>query len=357
MVARATLVEQLSLVEPALASGEHIPILANIAFYDGAVVAYNDRIGLSAPLDCGGFEGVVPGKNLLALLPTSDAEEVTITATNGKAKFEAGDLVIRDEVQALAAFTNFFTMPPVPEDEPLTAADAKKLLRAVSICLRSCTNKTVQASEELGVTLVANQAKQRLSLYSTDRLTISYAITTVPLANQLTQPIILSGEFCRQMVRLGKGAAEMTLSIRDDHVLFVADGVMLFGRLITPSGRVNYPAVIKKNMPDDARRALIDVPEGFDKFITRAGLFDDKALTTIKVNRGKAHFECSPTQHRNVQFDLDMPGHPNVALTLNASLLPAGFDECKKLLFTERCAIFSGTNSYFFVAATARPPT
>ena len=97
-------------------------------------------------------------------------------------------------------------MPAKVPQQPLTAA----FLYAVRHCLQSISSYAT-VPDQLGVTLIPD--KSGLVVCSTNRATISYA-RLVPSPLALKKRVILSTDFCEQMLRLAAGARTLRLAVK-----------------------------------------------------------------------------------------------------------------------------------------------
>lgn len=362
---RETLIKKLETVAPALAVSDlAIPVMTHIAFLGRRIMAYNDKIGISTVLNTA-FTGAVPGKALLDLLPTSEADEITVALEDGQAQFAADDLTIDLPVHPLDQFTRCFTMPKMPEGQEFSQQDADRLFPAITDCLRAVGGKAVQVAEQQGITVIPGSEK--LSLYSTDQARICFAQVT-GLTDRFKRPLILSSEFCRQMLRLGHGAQQMSLHVFDEaadesaenpqrkrYVLFRADKTTLYAPLIDPSGQVDFVSAVKRHMPSEVRRNLIAVPEGLGRTLSRCKLLGDDIVTIVTVDNGTAEFTMTPSYGGKIVSRLAIDGHPDTTVKFSGGLLHDGYEGCKSLRFTESCGIMKNEgNSYYLVAPLSR---
>ena len=163
-----------------------------------------------------------------------------------------------------------FQLPPPPKRSP--AIDAE-FVAAIAYCLRSMNLDEATAPDQQGVTLVPNGGS--LGLYATDRQTISCAVLK-PGPAILKRRVILSGEFCQQLVRLAKQAHVTRFALGHDHALFVADDAVLYGRLVQFDNPVDFEGAVQRNLPPGYGEALVPIPK------PKLGLIIDRVARLVE---------------------------------------------------------------------------
>lgn len=86
----ATLKKALDAVKPALANKEIIEQTTSFAFVDGNVLAYNDEISITAPIEDIGFTGVIKADELYKYVSKLKEETIDLTITDTEIQMKAG---------------------------------------------------------------------------------------------------------------------------------------------------------------------------------------------------------------------------------------------------------------------------
>ena len=139
-IEKKKLLDALLLVKPGLSSKEVIEQSSSFVFINGLVVAYNDEIAVSYPLDIG-IEGAVQSKELLALLGRVKDEEIILKQKKSELfikgkKFKAG---IRFESE-INLPVDFFM-----EKKPKFKKIPEGLLDGIQICIFSAAKENISA--------------------------------------------------------------------------------------------------------------------------------------------------------------------------------------------------------------------
>ena len=340
---RLELQTKLQTVAPALADNDLVPVLTHYLFTGKRLLAYNDRIALSVPLDLD-FKGTVEGKLMLDYVTMcTHAKTATLGADNGRARLALGKSQFRLETKPADAFT--FAMPAMPKpSEGVLNADA--FFPALDNCLFS-TASSATVNEQLGVTFIPNGSKVRM--FATDLKSLSYAQLPLPQLG-LKEKAIVPTEFCRQMLAL-KDAQRKQLVMRSDHALFIADDTVLFGRVLrSDTNQINFDRALKNSLPANFPNGMAKMDERgrqHDRlkttFAMAARLYDIKGNvvnTTITVRDNIVRMEAlSPRGDARDQIKLDF--HPAVEAKVNASLVKAGYDRYKRIQITDRCTLLA----------------
>ena len=342
---RKTLFDAVRMVEPALAKNDYIPALRFIWFTGEAVMAYNDAIAISVPLQTE-FIGAVPGELLIELLKNTNAELVELKPGGGNAVLKAGRSTVKLPMLGDEAF--LFQIPDWYDPDDLWSPQFDHFLPAVENCLRSVSEYSLQ-SDQLGVTLTG--ADGILELYGTDRATLSYSWNSGTPPGR--DPVILPSKFCQQMLRLSKDASDLALAVKPDYAVFSADGVVLFSRVLAPTGQIDFRSIIDFHLPQDMQ--TIDLPPEFASIVKRAELFASvvghDVPMSVSCNRGRMRFETRSERGEVIDL-LPMQGHPDVEINLLPRLLQRGLDSFTQILVTAECAILRKDENIYMVAKT-----
>lgn len=345
---RKQLLDILGCVKPALASNALIPALTHLWFSGDDVLAYNDAIGISAPCDTG-FSGMVPGATLLSVLQASRAKDVEFMAGDGEVLVKAASAKIK--LPLLPLDKPLFEMPDVAGDDELPA-NSSEFVAAIAACLRSVTSDP-SVPDQLGVTVVPG--KKSIDLYSTNGVTISSASMPVSGKVMLTRRVVLSSQFCEQLVRLARGDKKARLVVADDYALLrTSNGVRLFGRLIEVEAPLDFAAQIAEMVPGDLDGAVVPIPTGLVRILDRALIVSDpsgeRAYTQISVRGGRATF-LTKSAKGEIRDGMTLGEVPDIATSADPHWLRIGCSDFTKILIIKECIIMRGERSLYLVAA------
>lgn len=346
---RTDLLEKLERVAPALSTNNLVPILQHFWFKENELICYNDQIAIQTTLKSG-FAGAVPA-TLTSLLSVSRAKEVEfIDSSNGTLTVKAASsrfkLPFLDEKA-----TEIFTMP-LPTKDALPV-DMNSFLSAIESCTRSLKEDT-SMPDSLGITIVYND--KGFDLYATNDATISYA--RVKTKQELKEfRVVISGEFCRQMLNLAKLDGTKHLEIHDTYSLFKCGENVLFGRLVDVQRPLDFDAVIDSSFPASAEKQLVSIPSKLELILDRAIVItdskQDRPKTDITIKDGIAKFFSQSVDrgevHDQVQLEVH---HPDVSVSIDPRLFKAGWGAYDKMVLTKNCLVMSKGASLYLVSAS-----
>ena len=348
---RTDLLERLDRVAPALSDNNLIPILSHFWFRGGDLLAYNDKIAISTKLDIE-FDGAIPGDTFYALLSASRAKEISIVPTD-------------DNSITIKAASSRFKMPflPVKQTEifEMPAANAKKalpvnisaFLDAIESCMRSLKEDT-SMPDSLGITIQMDNSG--IKFYATNDATISFA--HVKVVEQLKESrVVLSGDFCRQMLSLSKTDKKGHIEIYDDYSLFKCGDSILFGRLVSVPRPLDFDSVIESTFPASAKKQLISIPTKLEMILERAIIITEskteRPKTSIVIKDDKAAF-YSKSERGEVHDSLLLEsGHPAVEVDVEPRLIKNGYGFFEKMILTEKCVVMVKGSSLYLVSASS----
>jgi hypothetical protein len=356
MMARQLLLNSLRRVMPAVSRYRMIPELQHVCFTGDHLVAFDDQIAISVPRTST-FTDCIPGKPLTDLLAGSRAAIVHLAANgNNTVAVMLGRTSAELPMLPVTAFTQRFTMPPMPKQNVIKGRVAGRFFAGIAHCLKSIPRWGTTASDLHGITVIPNG--DHLSLYSSDVVTISRAdVTDAPA---IAKRVILNEAFCKQMLRLAKRAHTMRLAVMDDHAMFAVDHILLYGRLLEPDPKrppYDFPGIVAKYAPKGSTTQAVAVPRQLGAILQRAVKVVARDPTEITIVDGLATFVTQSVKKDAgaVSETLELPQHPDVSLRVDADLLlraHATFPSAR-ILFTDRSIILSKNERIRLVSAAA----
>lgn len=340
---RTKLLEALETVSPALSSKDTIPILTNFWFTGKHLMAFNDGIAISTALETE-WKAAVPSV-LNKLLQASGASDVNFTiSTNGELRAVAA--AARIKLPTLPPEDFVFTMPTLKKDETPTFSgdNLNYFLDALSFAVK-CIATEATVPEQIGVNLLPGA-----SMWTTNEKSLFY---TKIKTDKALKRVILSEEFCKQMLNLRGKSETPALYIRDDSAIFKSGDVLLFGKLINSESPLNFQSVLDRHFP--AKTKLVDVPPKMKMILERACIIiSNGGDTEAIVKSGQIHFKSYDQQTDQAvsdvmkigadQSEITIKFNPNLAKTA----VDAGMD---KLRLTKDCIIFTKGDLVFLVTA------
>ena len=354
---RMDLVAKLELVSPALSANNLIPVLSHFWFSTNALMAYPDQIAISTKLTSN-FSGAVP-ESLLSLMSVSRAKEVEffVGEVDGK-KLPEGQLLVKAASSKLKLpflaeeTTKIFEMPK-PDASKAVPVDMKLFLKSIELCMRSLKEDT-SMPDSLGITL--SFSKEAIDCYATNDATISHARVKLKKPFNDGQRMVLSGNFCRQMVALSEIEGPKHIEIYDDYSLFVCADNVLFGRLVDVQRPLDFDSVIESSFPKELHKNLVSIPSKLQLILERAVIITEskteRSKTAISVKDGIARF-FSTSEKGEVRDSTQLEDvHPDVEVSIDPRLFKIGYGYFEKMLLTDRCLIMSKGSSLYLVSAS-----
>lgn len=347
---RLELVEKLERVAPALSNNNLVPVLTHFWFGDAGLLAYNDQIAISTKLNTS-FRGAIPGSSLMSLLSASRAKEVEfLEAAEGQLVLKAASSKIKLPYLP-EKDTKIFEMPESDTAKALPV-EMTKFLEAIDSCTRSLKEDT-SMPDSLGITL--EFSSQQVDLFATNDATISYARVELKQPTKLKR-IVLSGNFCRQVIALSKLEGKKHIEIHDDYSLFQCGENILFGRLVDVQRPLDFESVIKNAYPKEKQKQLVNIPTKLQLMLDRAVIITEskteRSKTAIVVNQGIAKF-FSQSERGEVRDSVQLEEHPDVEVSVDPRLFKAGYGFYDRMLITEQCLIMAKGTSLYLVSASA----
>lgn len=345
---RTELLEKLERVAPALSNNNLVPILSHFWFKGDVLMAYNDQIAVSTKLACD-FEGAVPS-TLISLLSASRAKDVELLLNDkGNLEVKAASSKFKLPYMEKKAF-EIFDMPKSDKTKALPV-DVNEFLEALDCCTRSLKEDT-SMPDSLGITL--SYSNKGIDLYATNDATISYA--RVKSKQELDNfRVVISGNFCRQMLALSKLDGAKHIEVHDDYSLFQCGDNLLFGRLVDVARPLDFDSVIAESFPKTVHKSLAAIPSKLELILDRAVIIteskQERPKTMISVQGGIAKF-FSQSENGEVRDSMQVEEqHPDVEITIDPRLFRNGYGGFDKFLLTENCLIMAKGSSLYLVSA------
>lgn len=345
MLERAMLLSKLETVAPALADNDLVPLFTHFVFTGSTLMAYCERLAISVPLKTD-FKGAVPGKIMLDMLRASGAKNVDLQDASGWLRIKAAGANIR---LPMMPADGTFKMPAPAQSINDLAAEPSNFFAAVDDCLQSVAPYATQP-DLLGITMIPTNG--RASLFSSNNSTLSHS--TFKLKYKMKNRVILSADFCRQVLRMQKDAEKTALEIRDGYAMFSAGSSQLYGTLVNTNNPLNYDQIIQRVHVAHSDKSLCEKPKGLARVLDRAVLITDIAgrdvSTKITLEKGKARFE-SESERGKVVDVLPLP-HPNISVSMKPSLWRGGYDRYEKFRITDRAVVMTHENGLFAITVS-----
>lgn len=273
MIERERLLTLLAEVEPALPAGGLVPVMKSFWFTGKRLLAFNGRIAISVPCKVP-FAGAVP-RNIGKLLRTTAAKQLEFETDKDTLIIKAASGRIKLPMVAPDAFV--FDMPALSDDDSGFPADGPRMLQAIEACMFSIP-KVITYNDQLGVTLIAGD--NTLHMFATDGGTLTHGTVKLKKPVPFTR-VILPTEFCKQLLRIGKGQAVLDLEINKTFAMLHADGVVLWGGLIEPDDKaLPFLKVLNEIVPKDFEDAAVEMPPKFKDVLDRHAILTDNAMST-----------------------------------------------------------------------------
>jgi DNA polymerase III sliding clamp (beta) subunit (PCNA family) len=355
---RLKLLSALETVAPALSSKDTIPILTHLWFTGKQVLAFNDGIAISTVLATD-WQAAVPSV-LIQLLRASGAEEVDFTVgRNGELHGGAKAARMNIKLPTLPPDDFVFTMPTMKKDETpsISGDDIAPFLDAMSFAIQ-CVASEATVPEQLGVTLLpgaggANTDKTP-SMWSTNEKALFY---TKIRTNKAIKRMILSEEFCKQMLNLRNESEKPALYFRDDAAIFKAGDTTLFGKLIHAEQPLDFEDALSRHFPDlNKKPKLSEVPIKMKNIIERACIIvgSNGGNTEAMVKDHQVHFRSYDQRTDQAVADVMKIGNgqPDLAIKFSPVVAKIALDnDLDKIRLTKSCVIFTKDDLVLLVTA------
>jgi DNA polymerase III sliding clamp (beta) subunit (PCNA family) len=356
---RKQLITKLEIVAPALAAHNLVPQMTHFWFTGKELMAYNDQIGISVPFKTD-FQGAVPGA-LLSLLKTSTREEIDLAGAKGELKVKAGRSNWSLAMMGPDCF--IFTMPNPKKSDVIGPNNMLRLVAALGGSLRSIGQDT-SIPEQLGITIVPDG--KAITLYTTNSTTIS--ATKVKLGGDTQMPrLILSTQFCRQMLALAKPTIvnkkeviDASLLIFDNQAMLLTSEATLFGRQITSERPFDFDKTITHHFPAGVRSKASPIPSGLKGALERASIICDHKVDQTKATMSIADgvLKLTSRSDRGEAVDkLKLDGdHRDISIAVEPQLLSIGLDDnFDQFVLDEKSVVMTNERGDIYLVSASTP--
>lgn len=353
---RQALLDNLTAIAPGLAAVNILPSLTHFWFDGARVTACNDHITMSVKCESA-FTGGVPGKLLLDMLSTSNAEGFTIDAAEeanivlrlGKSKIKLPHLDMK----------HMPAIPALPQDVEALSIDGNDLVSGLSVCMLSAGADILVPSQYHFTVIMIPQSDGTLHLFATDDATIAMARVKCDNATRvLSKPIVAPASFCQQLIKLmvltRGGKSRFKLMVVDDLIIAKIGAFTLHGRLITNLQVPDFYSIVKQH-DKDTKKKCVDVPARFESCLNRAALITGTRMdwnsTSITIKQGEMRMSTK-SETGLVSDVLNVAGHDAVETSIEPRLVKRGVAVFSKFCITPSFVLFRDANSMFLVSST-----
>lgn len=279
----------LKLCNPALSSGDFIPILTHFCFDEDRVFAYDDSTAVVVNKDYG-VVGGVRGKVLLDLLSGIEGKEYSLSSAEESLVFKAG--VIEASLPTLSKDDFLFSMPEdLPSEEIMVSSDFFSRLEWAA----GVSSVTAFLPQEKGVTFDVGGGS--ICLFSNEnRTTISKSMCSTSTKKRKRVRTVLSRPSCECLSKVLKqsGASQALLYVNESWAVVEMEVEEVLVQVICHSvpvtDFVEYESLIKKAEGDDSL-CYSDIPEDFFSLLATSvcvmGGSEDAQLKIKMEKKGK----------------------------------------------------------------------
>lgn len=349
---RAVLVDKLKLVAPAVAGNDTVPALAHYWFTGDKLMAYDDRIAISVPLETE-WQAAVPS-SILAFLTLSRHKAVEFSLSDDLLYAKTGTSKVK--LGTLPPEQFLFEMPGAASGAAL-GVDVKALVMSLEECLCSISHDSMDP-QRLGVTLMMGEDKE-LHLFTTNSSTLTHS--RLPLKTKATfkGAVILSEQFCGELIRLSKAMPlkKCALEIHNDYALFTTPDAILFGKLLVPGDSpIPWFEICAAAFSAKQRKSLVEVPSKLELMVKRAILVTDSranpTFTLVKILDGKLRF-FSHSNRGEVDDSLTLPSDKILPITeaeVNPKHLDTGLKHYDHMFIHDKCFVMANESTDYLVS-------
>lgn len=282
---RKQLVDDLSLVKPALGRGAFVPVLSHFCFDGETVTAYDDVVAITVrcrvPVEC-----AVPADLMLKMLASFKSNDVRMDLENSNLVMICGDSKVK--FPALSPDSFIFKRGDAFKGKSNFSIDVDSdFISGIQSCLVSVGADPAHP-EQLGVTILSGE--EVVGMYSTDNLTLStYDITGFDVPAGVN--VILPTAFCKNLIALYdvvKQKCVLTLYSGGWVMVTFDDWGWLYSKLPISEKPLDFALVLEKLLRDVDMKNEAKFNEAvLDAFQRAAACVDpSKPLSEVSIEDG-----------------------------------------------------------------------
>jgi len=344
---RANFLRALEMVRPAIHKHDYVEVLTYVCFDGERVTAYNDKIAIDTPLATA-FTGAVAGELLIKWLSKMKTVLVNVDVADDEMRLRAGSgRQLRLPLISMERWRCIFTMPDATALRYAVTL-SPRVIQALSPVMISRGIVEPSVLDTLGVTFKLHKA--RLDLFATNSRTISWA-RLVGVKGPRCR-VVLTYQFCEQLVRLAKRDGA-TLSVgRDTTVTTLRHGTRLFGKHAYVPRPIDFDERIAAALADANMKQLIEIPPEFWSAIDRALLLLTQAshpACELLFKNGQLRVYARKDLLTEITSWIEICGaHPDASCIIDPYLIKRAAGRCTHMLLLKWCLLMTrGTEPEF----------
>lgn len=343
---RKQLSGKLSLIKPALASKDIIPVFTHFMFTGAYVQAYDNIIGMRTLCDTE-FKGAVPNI-LLDLLSSSSATDIKFTEKDAKLHIKMGNSRLTLPIIPPDKFLFEFPDEVTPINQFFLTDD---FVRGLELCLTSTEEDG--PPQVNGVTI--QLTKDCLRMLSTDGETISNY--TLEDRGGKDNMFVLPAQFVKTVLALVKSIKDdgATLTVAEGFAIasFDKGSVEIYTKLKLIEDALDFDGVVEQALDGFDDSDLVAIPSTLNNALSRSMVVmksQKEAETKITVNDGYVMLHTWSSLG-DVKDRAKLKGpHPQIEINANPNLLARVMDQCDKIFINERMVILTGDRYKYYCA-------
>ena len=340
--------------------GSIVEVLSMFLIDNDVIQAYDDVLGITVNLDSDtDIEGVVPGDLIINVMNGYSGERVSLEQSDDGeflfVKSEGLSSKFKATVPLMAKESWLWSGPPTEKDPLFTIEVSKAFFSGMKSVMVSMA-ATQEHGHQSGITLESD-GDGEISMYSTDRATISAYRIDTESAKAFTDSLILPPAFCNQFLSIYPsfvsqgGDGDIELIVFDDCAVVDFGGeVSLFTRLIDPSKALDFSKEMDRVIGDDPIDGS-EIPEAFLEAINRALLFASDSKRDVQFDiKGKELKITAGADSKQSVDTLDLPKRlKSRSFKADPSYIKRAIPIAKEIDFRsekDRCIILSNEDEY-----------
>lgn len=333
-IPRMDLLKAVKLAEPALATKPIIEELTYFWFTGESIVAYNDILGITVPLQTE-FQGGLKGSLLIGLLEKSRAREVEFILGENELLVKAANARLS---LSFADIQRAIWTEPLFE-KPIEFPITNEFLQAIDDVLVSVGYDT-SIPDQLGVTLLPDT--NILYFFTTDSKTISRAMLPFD-CNGLPERMILPLTFCQQLLSLCRKGGRLLLSA-NSLCAINSNNVHLFARLIETTRPLEFHSTVDNAMAQLQGNTMVPIPNRFKLALERVSI-----VLSVNVGEPALFSIADGVLHMQAKTGLGeindsmrlVEDHGKIDVHVDPLLIKRAVDSCSSFCIGPSCVFLS----------------